>query len=68
MKSLVKVSPKIMLIYQVQSFMTKECDNFKASYHMHMGIDMKYEKSCINISTSIRASNHQMGMQQGMQT
>ena len=57
-----------MLIYQIQSFMTKECDNFKTSHHMHIGIDMKCEKSCINIPTSIYASNHQMGMQQGIQT
>ena len=53
-----------MLVYLVQSFMTKECDNFKISHHMHVGIDMKYERPCINITTSIHAYNHQIGMQQ----
>jgi len=53
-----------MLIYLVQSFMTKECDDFKPSHHMHVGVYMKYERPCINIPTSIHASNHQIGMQQ----
>ena len=50
-----------MLIYQVQTFMTKECDNFEARNHMHIDIDVKYEELCKNILSSIHASNHQNG-------
>jgi len=42
-EELSKAPLKVMLDYQVQLFMTKECRNIKASHHMHIDIDVKVE-------------------------
>ena len=55
-----------MLIYQVQSFMSKECDNFKRSHHMHIGINVKNYAKIFQLSSMPLTTK--MGMQQGIQT